>query len=80
MSGATTREPEVIRRLSTAERTMALRRLAEANERIADLERGIQRLKEKGQPTVEAERLLRLIRRSRVVMQRCAVLLQNDKT
>ena len=79
MRGAT-REPEVIRRLSTAERTMALRRLAEANERIADLERGIQRLKEKGQPTVEAERLLRLLRRSRVVMQRCAVLLENDKT
>jgi hypothetical protein len=74
------REPEVIRRLSTAERTMALRRLAEANERIADLERGIQRLREKGQPTVEAERLLRLMRRSRVVMQRCAVLLENDKT
>ena len=59
---------------------MTLRRLAEANERIADLERGIQRLKEKGQPTVEAERLLRLLRRSRVVMQRCAVLLENDKT
>lgn len=80
MIEAATREPEVIRRLSTAERTMALRRLAEANERIADLERGIQRLKEKGQPTVEAERLLRLMRRSRVVMQRCAVLLENDKT
>jgi hypothetical protein len=80
MSRAATREPDVIRRLSTEERAMTLRRLAEANERIADLERGIQRLKEKGQPTVEAERLLRLMRRSRVVMQRCAVLLENDKT
>ena len=43
---------------------MALQRLKEAEERIAKLEAGIQRLKENGQPTVEAERLLRLIRRS----------------
>ena len=45
---------------------MALQRLKEAEERIAKLEAGIQRLKENGQPTVEAERLLRLLRRSHV--------------
>jgi hypothetical protein len=43
---------------------MVLQRLEEANKRIADLEQGIQRLSEKGLPTVEAERLLRLLRRS----------------
>jgi hypothetical protein len=59
---------------------MALQRLEKANERIAELETGIQRLKEKGQPTMEAERLLRLMRRSRVVMQRHADLLEKDKT
>jgi hypothetical protein len=51
-------------RLSDTERTMVLQRLEEANKRIADLEQGIQRLSEKGLPTVEAERLLRLLRRS----------------
>ena len=56
----------MIRRLSEAERSMALQRLKEAEERIAKLEAGIQRLKENGQPTVEAERLLRLLRRSHV--------------
>jgi hypothetical protein len=52
----------MIRRLSEMERTMAVQRLKETNERIADLEARIQRLKEIGQPTVEAERLLRLMR------------------
>jgi hypothetical protein len=70
----------MIRRLSETERTLALQRLEAANERIADLEAGIQRLREKGLPTVEAERLLRLIRRSHVVMRRYADLLANDKT
>ncbi|HKP25790.1 MAG TPA: hypothetical protein VJV39_18120 [Dongiaceae bacterium] len=70
----------MIRRLSETERTLALQRLEAANERIADLEAGIQRLREKGLPTVEAERLLRLIRRSHVVMRRYADLLTNDKT
>ena len=70
----------MIRRLSETDRTLALQRLEAANERIADLEAGIQRLREKGLPTVEAERLLRLIRRSHVVMRRYADLLANDKT
>jgi hypothetical protein len=42
---------------------MALQRLKETEERITRLEAGIQRLKENGRPTVEAERLLRLMRR-----------------
>lgn len=45
---------------------MALQRLEETEERIAKLEAGIQRLRENGQPTVEAERLLRLMRRAHV--------------
>ena len=59
---------------------MALQRLKEAEERIAKLEAGIQRLKENGQPTVEAERLLRLMRRSCVVMRRHVDLLAKDQT
>jgi hypothetical protein len=46
---------------------LALIRLMEARNGIAELEAGIQRLKEKGQPTMEAERLLRRMRRSRIV-------------
>lgn len=59
---------------------MALQRLEETEERIAELEAGIQRLKQNGQPTVEAERLLSLMRRSRDVMQRHVDLLVNDQT
>lgn len=70
----------MIRRLGHTEHTMALQRLEDANERIAGLEAGIQHLKEEGQPTVEAERLLRLMRRSRDVMQRYADLLAKDQT
>ena len=58
---------------------MALQRLEDANARIAALKAGIQRLKENGQPTVEAERLLRLMRRSRVVMQRHLNLIARDQ-
>jgi hypothetical protein len=57
-------------RLSDTERTMEQQRLEAVNQRIADLEKGIQGLKEQGQPTVEAERLLGLMRQSRLVMQR----------
>jgi len=49
---------------------MELQRLEAVNERIAGLEAGIQRLKEQGQPTVEAERLLYLLRQSRVTIRR----------
>jgi hypothetical protein len=59
---------------------MALQRLKDANERIAALKAGIQRLKETGKPTVEAERLLHLLRRSRVVMRRHVDLLAKDQT
>jgi hypothetical protein len=60
----------MIRRLSETERSMELQRLEEADDRIARLEAGIQRLRENGEATVEAERLLRLLRRSRAKMQR----------
>jgi hypothetical protein len=59
---------------------MALQRLEEADKRIASLERQIQKLKEDGQPTLEAERLLHLLRQSRSVMQCQADLVANDKT
>lgn len=70
----------MIGRLSETDRAMALQRLEEVNERITDLEAGIQRLKEKGQPIVEAERLLRLMRRSRLAMRRNVDLLARDQT
>ena len=69
----------MIKRLSAIERTMVLQRLKETNERIADLEARIHRLKENGQPTVEAERLLRLLRRSRGMMRRYVDLLTRDQ-
>ena len=69
----------MIGRLSETERKMTLQRLEEANARIAGLEAGIQRLKEQGQPTVEAERLLRLMRRSRGVMRRHLNLIAGDQ-
>jgi hypothetical protein len=57
-------------RLNRTERTMALQRLEAASARIADLEAAIQRLKERGLPTVEAERILHLLRQSQAAMQR----------
>jgi hypothetical protein len=60
----------MVRRLTETERTMALQRLEAANARIADLEAGIQRLRANGLPTVEAERLLHLLRQSQDAMQR----------
>jgi hypothetical protein len=62
------------------EQAMELRRLEALNERIAALEAGIQRLKKQGRPTVEAERLLGLMHRSRVVMQRHSDLQTKDQT
>jgi hypothetical protein len=51
-------------RMSNAENAMAVERIEDAYKRIADLEAGIQRLKERGEPTIEAERLLGLLRRT----------------
>jgi hypothetical protein len=70
----------MIGRLSETERSMALRRLEETEDRIAEMEAAIQRLKENGQPTVEAERLLRLMRRSQLMMRRRVDLLAKDQT
>ena len=67
-------------RLSETERAMELQRLEAVNERIAGLEAGIQRLKEQGQPTVEAERLLGLMRQSRLMMQRHVDRLAKDQS
>jgi hypothetical protein len=44
------------------DRAMELQRREAVDGRIAGLEAGIQRLKEQGQPTLEAERLLYLLR------------------
>jgi hypothetical protein len=49
-------------RLSETDRAMELQRREAVDGRIAGLEAGIQRLKEQGQPTLEAERLLYLLR------------------
>jgi hypothetical protein len=57
-------------RLSETDHAMELQRLEAMNERMAGLEAGIQRLKEQGQPTVEAERLLHLLRQSSVAIPR----------
>jgi hypothetical protein len=54
-----------MKRMSQADRRMALKRIEDANRRIANLEAAVRRLKDKGEPTVEAERLLRLMRQSR---------------
>ena len=59
---------------------MALQRLEETDKRIANIKRQIQKLKEDGQPTLEAERLLHLLRQSRAVMQQQADLVAKDKT
>jgi hypothetical protein len=69
----------MIGRLSDIDRAMKLRRLEALNERIAALEAGIQRVKKQGQPTVETERLLRLMRRSRGVMRRHLNLVARDQ-
>ena len=69
----------MIGRLSETDRAMELRRLEALNERIAALEAGIQRLKKQGRPTVEAERLLGLMHRSRDVMQRHLNLIPRDQ-
>ena len=53
-------------RLSDIDRAMKLQRLEAVGERITGLEAGIERLKEQGHSTVEAERLLYLLRQSRV--------------
>lgn len=71
---------EMIRRVTDREHDMALQRLEEADKRIANLERQIQKLQEDGQPTLEAERLLHLMRQSRAVMQQQADLVSKDKT
>lgn len=58
---------------------MALERIAETDNRIATLEERIQALKEDGQPSLEAERLLQLMHQSRACMQQQADLFSKDK-
>jgi hypothetical protein len=70
----------MIHRITDRERAMALQRLAETDARIANLKNRIHQLKKNGQPTVEAERLLEGLRRSRALMQRQADLLSKDET
>ena len=56
-------------RATEREHAMALQRIAKVDKRIANLEERIQALREDGQPTMEAERLLQLMHRSRACMQ-----------
>jgi hypothetical protein len=70
----------MIRRVTNREHAVALQRLEETQKRIANLETQIQTLQEEGQPTVEAERLLQLMRRSHAIMQHQADLFGKDKS
>jgi hypothetical protein len=67
-------------RVTDRERATALRRIERAGKRIANLEKRIQELKEDGQSTLEAERLLQLMHQSRASMQRQADHFAKDKT
>jgi hypothetical protein len=60
---------------SSREHAAALQRIVEADERILMLEERVLALKEGGYPTAESERLLKLMRRSRELMQQQADLL-----
>jgi hypothetical protein len=69
-----------MRRVTDREHAIARRRIERVDKRIANIEKRIQELKEDGQPTMEAERLLELMRQSRASMQRQADLFAKDKT
>jgi hypothetical protein len=69
-----------MRRVTDREHAIARRRIERVDKRIANIEKRIQGLKEDGQPTIEAERLLELMRQSRASMQRQADLFAKDKT
>ena len=66
-------------RATEREHATALQRIAEVDKRLANLEERIQALREDGQPTIEAERLLQLMHRSRACMQQQADLFSKDK-
>lgn len=66
-------------RATKREYAMALQRIAKVDKRLANLEERIQALKEHGQPTIEAARLLHLMHRSRACMQEQADLFRKDK-
>jgi hypothetical protein len=59
---------------------MVFQRLVETDARITNLKNRIHELKIAGQPSVEAERLLELLCRSRALIQRQADSLSKDKT
>ena len=67
-------------RATEREHDTALRRIERVDKRIANLEKRIQELKEGGQSTVVAERLLQLMHQSRLSMQRQADHFAKDKT
>jgi hypothetical protein len=66
-------------RATEREHAMAFQRIAETYNRTANLEERIQALREDGQPTIEAERLLHLMHRSRACMQEQADFFSKDK-
>jgi ribose 1,5-bisphosphokinase PhnN len=69
-----------MRRVTDREHATALRRIERAEKQIANLEKRIHALKEDGQSTLEAERLLQLMQQSRASMQRQADHFAKDKT
>ena len=66
-------------RTTEREHATALRRIERVDKRLAKLEERIQALREDGQPTIEAERLVQLMHRSRACMQEQADLFSKDK-
>jgi hypothetical protein len=67
-------------RVTDGQRATALQCLMETDERIAHLKSRIHELTKNRQPTVEAERLLKGLRRSRALMKRQATYMSKDKT
>jgi hypothetical protein len=69
-----------MRRATNNEYGMALERFIEMSERIAGHEDRLRELERNGASIARAERVLRLMRRSRRVLQRRLALLAKDRT
>ena len=67
-------------RVTDRQRATALQRLKQTDERIAHLKSRIHELKKTRQPTVEAERLLKGLRRSRALMKLQAQFMSKNET
>lgn len=70
----------MMRRITNRQYAMMLQRLEEANRRIADQKDHIRKLRKHRCQTVEAERLLNLMRTSRELLQHQMDLLSKGKS